>query len=54
MQTMPLPGPGQSPMYTGAIDCVKKTVKNEGFRGLYKGKKILLLVLIYSIIKLAM
>ena len=43
MQTMPLPGPGQSPMYTGAIDCVKKTVKNEGFRGLYKGKKILLL-----------
>ena len=30
-------GPGQSPMYTGAIDCVKKTLANEGFRGLYKG-----------------
>ena len=24
-------------MYTGAIDCVKKTLANEGFRGLYKG-----------------
>ena len=30
-------GHGQSPIYTGAIDCVKKTVKNDGFRGLYKG-----------------
>ena len=30
-------GPGQLPMYTGAIDCVKKTLANEGFRGLYKG-----------------
>ena len=29
--------PGQSPMYTGAIDCVKKTLANEGPKGLYKG-----------------
>ena len=29
--------PGQSPMYTGAIDCVKKTLANEGLKGLYKG-----------------
>ena len=36
---MPLPGPGQAPMYSGAIDCVKKTVANEGAKGLYKGKK---------------
>ena len=40
MQTMPLPAPGQSPMYAGAIDCVKKTLANEGPKGLYKGKKI--------------
>merc|ERR1712088_953446 len=37
MQTMPLPAPGQSPMYAGAIDCVKKTLANEGPKGLYKG-----------------
>lgn len=38
LQTMPVPGPGQAPLYAGAMDCVKKTIKNEGFfRGLYKG-----------------
>jgi len=37
LQTMPKVVPGQAPMYTGTWDCVKKTVKLEGFRGLYKG-----------------
>lgn len=37
LQTMPVPGPGQSPMYSGAVDCVKKTVTKEGVRGLFKG-----------------
>ncbi|KAJ3276522.1 Mitochondrial carrier protein ymc2 [Terramyces sp. JEL0728] len=27
----------ENPLYTGVADCVKKTVKNEGFLGLYKG-----------------
>lgn len=34
---MPRPEPGQKPMYLGTFDCAKKIVKNEGFRGLYKG-----------------
>ena len=25
------------PLYTGALDCIAKTVRKEGFRGLYKG-----------------
>lgn len=37
LQTMPLPAPGASPMYTGTYDCARKTVQREGFRGLYKG-----------------
>lgn len=37
LQTMPVVGPGQSPLYSGTWDCLKKTVKLEGFRGLYKG-----------------
>jgi len=37
LQTMPVPGPGQAPLYAGAMDCVKKTVKAEGFfKGLYQ------------------
>ena len=35
---MPIPELGQPPRYTGAVDCVVKTVKLEGLRGLYKGK----------------
>ena len=38
LQTMPPPGPGQAPMYAGAIDCVKKTFVTEGVKGFYKGK----------------
>lgn len=34
---MPLPALGTSPLYTGTWDCFKKTVRNEGFFGLYKG-----------------
>lgn len=29
--------PGQPPAYSGTWDCLTKTVKNEGVRGLYKG-----------------
>jgi len=36
MQTMPTI-PGQPPMYTSALDCARQAIKNEGFRGLYKG-----------------
>ena len=34
---MPLPPAGQKPMYAGTYDCARKTIHNEGFRGLYKG-----------------
>ncbi|BES89141.1 unnamed protein product [Nesidiocoris tenuis] len=37
LQTMPVPGPGQTPLYSGTFDCAKKTIKQEGVRGLYKG-----------------
>lgn len=37
LQTMPKPLPGQKPLYTGTWDCVTKTVKLEGAKGLYKG-----------------
>ena len=37
---MPVPEPGQPPRYSGAFDCVIKTVKLEGVKGLYKGKII--------------
>lgn len=37
LQTMPTPPPGQEPMFKGTFDCAAKTVKNEGFKGLYKG-----------------
>ncbi|KAK9889496.1 hypothetical protein WA026_004774 [Henosepilachna vigintioctopunctata] len=37
LQTMPIPKAGQVPLYNGTFDCLKKTVRNEGFRGLYKG-----------------
>lgn len=36
LQTMPKPAPGMKPLYTGALDCVKQTVSNEGFFALYK------------------
>lgn len=37
LQTMPRTGPGETPMYKGTFDCAAKTIKNEGFLGLYKG-----------------
>lgn len=37
LQTMPIPKPGEQPMYSGTLDCIKKTVAKEGVTGLYKG-----------------
>lgn len=37
LQTQPLPAAGEKPMYSGAMDCVKKTIAKEGPKGLYKG-----------------
>lgn len=37
LQTMPDVKPGQSPVYTGTMDCTKKIIAKEGFKGLYKG-----------------
>jgi solute carrier family 25 (mitochondrial carnitine/acylcarnitine transporter), member 20/29 len=34
LQTQPSSGPRE---YAGAIDCVKKILANDGFRGFYKG-----------------
>jgi len=37
LQTMPKPEPGKPPQFAGTWDCAAKTVKKEGFKGLYKG-----------------
>ncbi|OQV21342.1 Mitochondrial carnitine/acylcarnitine carrier protein [Hypsibius exemplaris] len=37
LQTMPRVSAGQTPLYSGTYDCFKKTIKAEGFKGLYKG-----------------
>ena len=37
LQTQPKPGPGEERLYRGAIDCIQKTVRNEGLGALYKG-----------------
>lgn len=37
LQTMPIPKPGETPMYLGTWDCFTKMIKEEGVRGLYKG-----------------
>ncbi|KAF2885701.1 hypothetical protein ILUMI_20474 [Ignelater luminosus] len=37
LQTMPIPKAGESPLYKGTWDCLKKTVTKEGVLGLYKG-----------------
>lgn len=37
LQTMPLPKPGEKALYRGTWDCFSKTIKREGFFGLYKG-----------------
>lgn len=34
---MALPQAGQAPIYSGTLDCMKKTLKNEGLKGFYKG-----------------
>jgi len=37
LQDMPKPKPGEAPLYTGALDCTKKTIQRDGVFGLYKG-----------------
>ncbi|CAL8115556.1 unnamed protein product [Orchesella dallaii] len=37
LQTQPAVVAGQPPIYKGTVDCFVKIVKNEGFKGLYKG-----------------
>ncbi|XP_042865063.1 mitochondrial carnitine/acylcarnitine carrier protein-like isoform X2 [Penaeus japonicus] len=37
LQTQPIPKPGEQLLYKGTWDCALKTVRNEGFFGLYKG-----------------
>ncbi|XP_005100578.1 mitochondrial carnitine/acylcarnitine carrier protein [Aplysia californica] len=37
LQTMPVPKPGEAPLFKGTFDCAMKTVRKEGFFGLYKG-----------------
>jgi len=37
LQTQPQAPPGKPAVYSGTWDCFTKIIKNEGFRGLYKG-----------------
>lgn len=37
LQTMPTPKPGQEPQYKGMLDCMKKTIQHDGFKGFYRG-----------------
>lgn len=37
VQNMPMPAPGQAPLYTSMTDCFVKTVAKEGYGALYQG-----------------
>eukprot|EP00118_Oscarella_pearsei_P012054 m.85626 g.85626 ORF g.85626 m.85626 type:complete len:300 (+) comp36453_c0_seq6:204-1103(+) len=37
MQTMPIAGLGKRPLYKNSLDCFRKTLSKEGWRGFYKG-----------------
>ncbi|KAE9555684.1 hypothetical protein FO519_001155 [Halicephalobus sp. NKZ332] len=37
LQTAPVPKPGEPPLFKGAADCVRQTIKKEGFFALYRG-----------------
>jgi len=37
LQQMPIPPPGQQPMYSGMVDCFAKSIRSEGFMVIYKG-----------------
>jgi len=41
---MPKPAPGEAPVYIGTWDCAKKTIRREGFLGLYKGMNVVMSV----------
>lgn len=34
LQTMPIPAAGEAPLYTGMVDCAKKTMARDGVRSL--------------------
>lgn len=34
---MAVPGPAEEALYSGTLDCAKKTIVKEGITGLYKG-----------------
>jgi hypothetical protein len=46
---MPRPAPGEAALYTGTWDCAKKTIKREGFLGLYKGTNVVMFILKTSV-----
>lgn len=37
LQTMPVPAPGERPLYTGMMDVARQTIAKDGMIGLYKG-----------------
>ncbi|XP_072422672.1 mitochondrial carnitine/acylcarnitine carrier protein-like isoform X2 [Chiloscyllium punctatum] len=45
LQTQPKPDLGRTLLYRGALDCLRKTVGNEGLSGLYKGMSAPLLAI---------
>eukprot|EP00794_Sanderia_malayensis_P006982 gene6982-7767_t len=44
LQAQPIPTAAQAPQFNGLFDCAKKTIRNEGIGGLYKGMGTPLLV----------
>ncbi|CAB3232904.1 unnamed protein product [Arctia plantaginis] len=37
LQTMPVPKPGEPPLYSGMIDCIVKSIQKDGFKSLFRG-----------------
>ncbi|KAG8237122.1 hypothetical protein J437_LFUL008174 [Ladona fulva] len=51
LQCMPVPNPGEAPLYRGTWDCAKKIILQNGAKGLYKGMATPLLIVspVYAI-----